>query len=59
LEQEAELRRLREENLELKKKVADFSSVESAKKRLEAKVEQLEQRVSHKTCYAIPSLIIF
>lgn len=45
LEHEAELERLREENAELKRRVNDFSSVESAKKKLETKVEQLEGRV--------------
>ncbi|KXN91033.1 Protein CASP [Leucoagaricus sp. SymC.cos] len=45
LEQEAELKRLREENTELKKWVNDFSSVESAKKKLEVKVEQLEGKM--------------
>ncbi|KAF7782308.1 hypothetical protein Agabi119p4_1684 [Agaricus bisporus var. burnettii] len=42
LEQETELKRLREENVELRKRVDDFSSVESAKKKLESKVESLE-----------------
>lgn len=46
MEHEAELQRLQEENTELKKKVNDFASVENAKKKLEAKVEQLDQRVS-------------
>ncbi|KAG6898156.1 hypothetical protein C0992_004143, partial [Termitomyces sp. T32_za158] len=45
LESEAELRRLREENVELRKRVNDFSSVETAKKKLDAKVEQLEQKM--------------
>ncbi|KAG6833536.1 hypothetical protein H0H87_005187 [Tephrocybe sp. NHM501043] len=45
LEGEAELRRLREENAELRKRVNDFSSVESAKKKVDAKVEQLEQKM--------------
>ncbi|KAH9485122.1 Protein CASP [Psilocybe cubensis] len=45
MEHESELQRLREENVELKKKVSDFASVENAKKKLEAKVEQLDQRM--------------
>ncbi|CAK5281610.1 unnamed protein product [Mycena citricolor] len=42
---EAELKRLREENTELRRRVNDFSSVESAKKKAELKVEQLEQKM--------------
>ncbi|PPQ89695.1 hypothetical protein CVT25_014096 [Psilocybe cyanescens] len=45
MEHESELQKLREENAELKKRVNDFSSVENAKKKLEAKVEQLDQRM--------------
>ncbi|KAF5322540.1 hypothetical protein D9619_001570 [Psilocybe cf. subviscida] len=45
MEQESELQRLRDENMELKKRVNDFSSVESSKKKLETKVEQLEQKM--------------
>ncbi|KAG6920313.1 hypothetical protein DXG01_005082 [Tephrocybe rancida] len=45
LEVEAELRRLRDENVELRKRVSDFSAVESAKKKSDAKVEQLEQKM--------------
>ncbi|KAF9482164.1 hypothetical protein BDN70DRAFT_919353 [Pholiota conissans] len=45
MEHEAELRRLRDENAELKKRVNDFSSVENAKKKLEIKVEQMEQKM--------------
>ncbi|KAF5351863.1 hypothetical protein D9756_007574 [Leucocoprinus leucothites] len=45
LEHETELKRLREENAELKKRVNEFSSVESAKKKLEVKVEQLEGKM--------------
>ncbi|KAF8160792.1 CASP C terminal-domain-containing protein [Crassisporium funariophilum] len=45
MEQEAELQRLREENGELKKRVNDFSSIENAKKKLETKVEQMEQKM--------------
>ncbi|KAF8200663.1 CASP C terminal-domain-containing protein [Pholiota molesta] len=45
MEHEAELQRLREENSELKKRVNDFGTVENAKKKLETKVEQLEQKM--------------
>ncbi|KAG5733842.1 hypothetical protein E4T56_gene9600, partial [Termitomyces sp. T112] len=45
LELEVELRRLREENAELRKRVNEFSSIEMAKKRLDVKVEQLEQKM--------------
>lgn len=46
MEHEAELRRLREENADLKKRINDFSAVENAKRKLETKVEQLDQKVS-------------
>lgn len=42
---EAQLRQLREENLEMRKRLHDFSSLEVTKKGLETKLEQLEQRV--------------
>ena len=45
LEHEIELKRLYEENAELRKQVNDFSVVESAKRKLESKVEQLEGKV--------------
>lgn len=45
IEHEAELQRLRSENLELKKQVDGFASVETSKKKLEIKVEQLEQKM--------------
>ena len=45
IEHEGELERLRNENTELKKRINDFSSVENAKKKLETKVETLEQKV--------------
>lgn len=40
------LQRLRDENAELRKRVGELSSVETAKKKVEARVEQLEQKVS-------------
>lgn len=50
MEQEAELHRLREENEELKKRVSDLSAVDNAKKKLEVKVEHLEQKASLRQC---------
>lgn len=43
---EAELSRLREENAELKKQVAEGSTVDDKRKKAEAKAEQLEAKVS-------------
>jgi homeobox protein cut-like len=45
LEAEIELRRLREENVDLRRRITDFSVVEASKKKLEARAEQLEQKV--------------
>ncbi|KAG7098747.1 hypothetical protein E1B28_000657 [Marasmius oreades] len=42
---ELELKRVREENAELSRRVIDLSNVEAAKKKAEAKVEQLEQKM--------------
>ncbi|KAJ6499051.1 CASP C terminal-domain-containing protein [Mycena sanguinolenta] len=42
---EAELKRLREENADLRKRVNDFAAVETAKKKIESKVEQLELKM--------------
>lgn len=42
---EVELQRLRIENTDLRKRVSEISSVESAKKKAESKVEQLEQKM--------------
>lgn len=44
-ELEAELQRAREENAELRKRINEVSSLENAKKKAEARVEQLEQKV--------------
>ncbi|KAF8348313.1 CASP C terminal-domain-containing protein [Amanita rubescens] len=44
-EHEAELQRLREENTELRKRISDVASVESNKRKLEVKVEQLEHKM--------------
>ncbi|KAF9263315.1 hypothetical protein L218DRAFT_840967, partial [Marasmius fiardii PR-910] len=42
---ELELKRVREENVELQRRVSELSSVESAKKKAEGKAEQLEQKM--------------
>lgn len=42
---ESELARLREENGELKRQVGDMSSVEEKRKKAEAKVESMEEKV--------------
>ncbi|KAJ7045771.1 CASP C terminal-domain-containing protein [Mycena alexandri] len=42
---ESELKRLREENIDLRKRVSDFAVVETAKKKADTKVEQLELRM--------------
>lgn len=45
-EQQQELQRLREENTEMRKRLADAPLVEAAKRKADAKVEQLEQKAS-------------
>jgi homeobox protein cut-like len=42
---EATLQRLREENVSLKKRVSDFSSVETAKRKAESPAEELEMKM--------------
>lgn len=42
---EAELQRTREENAELRKRLNESSSLENAKRKADARVEQLEQKV--------------
>ncbi|KAJ7446265.1 CASP C terminal-domain-containing protein [Mycena galericulata] len=42
---ETELKRAREENADLRKRINEFSAVETAKKKAELKVEQLEQKM--------------
>lgn len=42
---EAELKRLRDENAELKRRVGEVSALEAAKKKAETRVEQLEAKV--------------
>ena len=49
MEQEAESQRLRDENVELKKRIADVANIESAKKKLEVKLEQLERKASSRS----------
>ena len=51
MEQAAELQRLRDENAELKKRIADVANVESAKKKMEVKIEQLERKASPHSSY--------
>jgi homeobox protein cut-like len=46
---ESELARLREENGDLKRQVGEMSSVEDKRKKAEAKVESMEEKVSF-TC---------
>ena len=43
---ESELKRLREENAELKKQVGEVAMVEDKRKKAETRAEQLEERVS-------------
>lgn len=45
-ELETELQRMKDENAELRKRLGETSSLESSKKKAEARAEQLEQRVS-------------
>ena len=45
-ELEQELQRTREENADLRKRLNEVSSLESAKKKADARVEQLEQKVT-------------
>jgi homeobox protein cut-like len=42
---EAEVARLREENASLNRKLSDLSGLETAKKKVEAKAAQLEERM--------------
>ncbi|EJF65373.1 hypothetical protein DICSQDRAFT_50703 [Dichomitus squalens LYAD-421 SS1] len=42
---EAELQRTREENVDLRKRLSETSSLESAKRKAESRVEQLEQKM--------------
>ena len=53
-ELETELQRVKDENAELRKRLNETSSLESAKKKAEAKVEQLEQRVSRIVLEPLP-----
>ena len=48
---ETELQRLREENSDLRKRLNETSSLESAKKKAEARAEQLEQKVCVDSTY--------
>jgi homeobox protein cut-like len=53
---EAQVRRLREENAELRKKVNEVSSLESAKAKAEGKLEQMEAKVRSSTVRPKPVL---
>ncbi|KIL65945.1 hypothetical protein M378DRAFT_448054 [Amanita muscaria Koide BX008] len=45
IEHEAELQRVREENVELRKRINDLTSLESAKRKLDVRIVQLEQKM--------------
>jgi homeobox protein cut-like len=49
-ELESEMQRMREENAELRKRLGESSSLEAAKKKAEAKAEQLQQKVCSVVC---------
>ena len=44
---EAELQRARDENADLRKRLNEVSSLESAKKKADSRIEQLEQKVGN------------
>ena len=44
-ELESELQRMKEENADLRKRLSETSALEAAKKKAEARAEQLEQKV--------------
>ena len=44
---EDEVQRIRSENAELKKRIAEFANTEMAKRRAEMKLDQLEEKVCH------------
>lgn len=46
IELEMEVRRLRDENTELKRRVGEVSTLEAAKKKADTRAEQLEAKVS-------------
>ena len=54
-ELESELQRMREENAELRKRLSETSSLETAKKKAEARAEQLEQKVRRLTMFHVSS----
>ena len=53
-EAQEEVKRLRKENAELQKKLDGLASVESAKRKAETKVEQLEEKV----CGVLPPMLL-
>jgi homeobox protein cut-like len=46
---DVELQRLRDENADLRKHVSEFATIEAAKKKVDVRVEQLEQKVRDDT----------
>ena len=46
-ELEAEVKRLREENAELRRRAGEVAALEAAKKKVDARAEQLEAKVRH------------
>lgn len=44
---EDEVQRIRSENAELRKRIAEFASTQTAKRRAETKLGQLEEKVCH------------
>ncbi|KAF9469930.1 hypothetical protein BDZ94DRAFT_42858 [Collybia nuda] len=56
LESEVKLQKLREENAEMKKRIYEFSIVETAKKKAELRVEYLEEKVMFYGLLIIPHL---
>lgn len=52
-ELEAEMQRLRDENADLRKQLNESSPLEASKKKAEARVEQLEQKVRHGNVYIV------
>ena len=56
---EMELQRAREDNAELRKRLNEVSSLENAKKKADARVEQLEQKVCSLLLFCMPILTWF
>jgi hypothetical protein len=54
---DAELQRLRDDNADLRRRVGEFANIEAAKKKADARVEQLEQRVCGVYMYSCLALM--